>query len=80
MKLEIIDITQIKNHKIWDCESVLVPTADGIKFIDDKSQKIVTDLIEGLIKINDQNGIQDFVLEKKAIGYFDKNTFFILIN
>ena len=79
MKLEIIEVKNIKNNQQWECDSVLLPTETGMKFVDIRSQKIITDTIIGTIKITCNNEIIPIQLLQPGIGYFNGQSLMILI-
>ena len=79
MKLEIIEVKNIKNNQQWDCESVLLPTESGMKFVDIRSQKIITDTVAGTVKITLKDEIIPIELQQPGIGYFNGQSLMILI-
>ena len=80
IQVEIISLNNIKKQNQMACDNVLLPTKDGIKFIDNKSREIITDVTAGILKLNNLDQCQEFILENNGIAYWNKEQLTIIVN
>jgi hypothetical protein len=79
MKIQIINVKDTKILKHYDVNSCLIPTENGMIFIDENSRKITVPVKQGIIKLELSEGFIETNIEKNGLCYFDKNQLFIFL-